>query len=197
MVREGIGYLNHGFGGISVVDLSDPLTPREIGAFEGAALDGGSLALVQVGDRLVALGLAEDFGPHLLVVDVDPGSPTAFEELASYERRPQVSARAIIAFGDRALVAYGQDGLRVLDLGDAANPDEIGHFSSWLGTGDAYGRAFFEGAISAAHDAERDLVLVGDRQRGLLVLALEPTTALRPAGWSAARQSASLDRALH
>jgi hypothetical protein len=198
VVRGGVGYLDHGYGGFTAVDLNDPLTPRAIGAFERDSLDTRSLALAEAGDRLVALVIAGDFGSHLLVVDVTPGSATAFEEVASYETRPQVTAEEVIAFGDRAFVAYRQDGLRALDLAQPAAPAEVGHFSSWLGSGDEYGRSSYEGALSAAHEADRGLVLVGDTHRGLLVLALDPSSkALRAARQPRGRQSGSLDRALH
>jgi hypothetical protein len=78
-----------------------------------------------------------------------------------------------MAVGERALVTYYQDGLRVLDLADPTAPVEIAHYASWPGTGDAYGRDFYEGAVGVDHDAERGLVLLADSHRGLIVLRLD------------------------
>ncbi len=173
-VRDEVVYLNYWNLGMQVVDAADPAAPSAIGGFDDyPRRTSHSNWVTEAGGRLVAVHGDEDFDAHVRVVDVDPASETAFQEIGSFQTRPQVSVHNIMAVGERALVTYYQDGLRVLDLADPTAPVEIAHYASWPGTGDRYGRDFFEGAIGVDHDAERDLVLLADTHRGLLVLTLD------------------------
>jgi hypothetical protein len=78
-----------------------------------------------------------------------------------------------MALGEEALVTYYQDGLRVLDLSDPTAPVETAHFQTWPGPEPGYGRMFYEGALGVDYDSDRDLVLLADTHRGLLVLSLD------------------------
>ena len=173
-VRDQIAYLNYWNVGMQVVDTTDPAEPRLIDRFDGyTRRTSHSNWVTEAGGRLVAVHGDEDFDAHVRIVDVDPASETAFQEIGSYQTRPQVSVHNIMAVGERALVAYYQDGLRVLDLADPTAPVEIAHYASWTGVGDDVGLGFFEGAIGVDHDAERELVLLADTHRGLIVLTLD------------------------
>jgi hypothetical protein len=175
-VRDGIAYLNYWNLGMVVVDaLTEPAAPAKIGVFDDyGRRTSHSNWVTEAGGRLVAVHGDEDFDAHVRIVDVDPASETAFEQIGEFQTRPQISVHNIMAIGERALVTYYQDGLRVLDLSSPEDPAEVAHFASWRGSGPAYGRSFFEGAIGVDYDAERDLVLLADTVRGLLVLALDP-----------------------
>jgi hypothetical protein len=174
-VQDGVAYLNYWNLGLVVVDtLADPSAPELVGVFDGyERRTSHSNWVTEVGGRRIAVHGDEDFDAHVRIVDVDPDSSTAFEEIGSYQTRRQVSVHNIMAVGERALVTHYQDGLRVLDLADPENPVEIAHFATWRGIGPDYGRGFFEGAIGVDHDAERELVLLADTHRGLLVLTLD------------------------
>lgn len=173
-VRDHVVYLNYWNLGMQVVDAADPAAPVLVGSFDDyPRRTSHSNWVTEAGGRLVAVHGDEDLDAHVRIVDVDPASATAFQEIGSYQTRPEISVHNIMAVGERALVTYYQDGLRVLDLADPTAPVEIAHYASWPGTGDAYGRGFFEGAIGVDHDAERDLVLLADTHRGLIVLRLD------------------------
>jgi hypothetical protein len=173
-VRDGVAYLNQGVAGFNAVDVSDPAAPVSIGRFDGyPGAASSSNAVTEAGGRQVAAHSDEGLSGHVRIIDVDPGSDAAFEEIGAYQTRPQVGVNAVRAVGDRALVAYHQDGLRVIDLADPTDPTEVAHFDSWTGIGDEYGRGFFEGAADVDYDGERDLVLLVDSHRGLLVLTLD------------------------
>lgn len=174
-VEGGVAYLDYWSRGLVVVDASvDPANPTEIGVFDGyQRRTSHSNWVTTAGGRRVSLHGDEDFDAHLRVVDVDPDSATAFEEIGSYQTRPQVSIHNIMALGERALVTYYQDGFRVLDVSDPTAPVETAHFDTWPGPEPGYGKMFYEGALGVDYDPERDLVLVADTHRGLLVLTID------------------------
>jgi hypothetical protein len=174
-VREGIAYLNYwNLGMIAVDTREDPANPTSIGVFDDYdRRTSHSNWVTEAGGRLVAVHGDEDFDSHVRIIDVDPASETAFKQIGEYETRPQVSVHNIMAVGEIALATYYQDGLRVLDLSDPEKPTEVAHFASWRGVGPDYGLGFFEGAIGVDHDAERDLILLADTHRGLIVLTLD------------------------
>jgi hypothetical protein len=173
-VQDRIAYLNYWNLGMVVVDTADPEQPVEVGVFDDyQRRTSHSNWVAEVGDRRVAVHGDEDFDAHVRIVDVDPASETAFTEIGSYQTRAPVSVHNIMAVGELALVTYYQDGLRVLDLADPTSPVEIAHFATWPGNQPGYGSSFYEGAIGVDYDAERDLILVADTHRGLLVLQLD------------------------
>jgi hypothetical protein len=173
-VQDGVAYLNYWNLGMVVVDAANPAAPAMIGVFDDYdRRTSHSNWTTEAGGRRIALHGDEDFDAHVRIVDVDPASDTAFQEIGSFQTRRQVSVHNIMAVGERALVTHYQDGLRVLDLADPTAPVEIAHFSTWRGTEPGYGRNFYEGAVGVDHDAERDLVLLADTHRGLLVLTLD------------------------
>ncbi len=173
--EDGVAYLDYWNRGLVVVDASvDPADPTLVGVFD--AYDrrtSHSNWVTTAGGRRVAIHGDEDFDAHLRVVDVDPDSATAFEEIGAYQTRPEVSIHNVMALGEEALVTYYQDGLRVLDLSDPTAPVETAHFQTWPGPEPGYGRMFYEGALGVDYDSDRDLVLLADTHRGLLVLSLD------------------------
>jgi hypothetical protein len=176
MVQDGVAYLNYWNLGLVVVDTNDdPSAPALVGRFDDYdRRTSHSNWVTEAGGRSISVHGDEGFDAHVRIVDLDPASRTAFEEIGSYQTRTQVSAHNIMAVGELALVTYYQDGLRVLDLADPTSPVEVAHYASWPGAEPGYGRGFYEGAIGVDHDPERDLILVADTHRGLLVLTLDP-----------------------
>ncbi len=174
-VQDGVAYLNYWNLGLVVVDAAeDPADPTVLGVFDDYdRRSSHSNWVTEAGGRRVAIHGDEDFDAHVRVIDVDPASSTAFQEIGAYQTRPAVSVHNIMAVGEIALVTYYQDGLRVLDLADPTSPVEIAHFATWPGTRPEYGRSFFEGAVGVDYDSERELILVADTNRGLLVLTLD------------------------
>lgn len=174
-VDDGRVYLNYWNLGMVVVDTAEnPAEPTVIGTFDSYdRRTSHSNWVTEAAGRRVAVHGDEDFGAHVRIVDVDPASDTAFEEIGSYETRPQVSVHNIFAVGERAFVTHYQDGLRILDLSDPTDPTEIAHYQTWPGAEPGYGEGFYEGAIGIDYDAERDLLLLADTHRGLLVLTLD------------------------
>jgi hypothetical protein len=175
---DGAVALADSLNAIELVDMTDPELPVDLGRLETAdSLYGQrtSLALTEADERTVAVSSQEHFGGRVAVIDVEPGAPA---EISSYQTRPQVRIGGVTVTGDLALVAYQEDGLRLLDLSDPESPVEVGHFRSFLGTDPADGLAIRDGAVAADVDLERGLVLLADATRGLLVLSLDDPLVL-------------------
>jgi hypothetical protein len=180
-------YLNYWNLGMVIVDASG-LPGRGIAelarfdAYERRTSHSAWAATVAGGRRIVIHG-DEDFDAHVRILDDDPDGVAFLDVLAEYQTRPEVSVHNVMAAGDLALVTYYQDGLRLLDLSDPAAPVEVGHFRTWPGPQVGYGRSLYEGAIGVDYDDARDLILLADTHRGLLVLdpsEIRTTRSRRP-----------------
>ncbi len=159
--------------GVFAVDLATGLeTPAPIGhapsTYSHAGWEG------TVGGRRVFLhgdeGMTPRGGAFLQVLDAEPGSPTPLAEIGAYQSRPEVGIHNMVIAGDRAYIAYYQDGVRVVDLSDPTHPIEVGHYNTWdpeTGSSSA-----FDGAAGIV--VVGDLVYVADISKGLLVLRITP-----------------------
>jgi hypothetical protein len=107
-----------------------------------------------------------DGAAFLRVLDGDPASATFLQELGRYATRPEVGIHNIEMRGDRAYIAYYQDGVRVVDVSDPAQPREVAHYNTWDETAD--GSNAFSGAIGIR--VVDGLIYVADSERGLVIL---------------------------
>jgi hypothetical protein len=171
-VDNGRAYLNYWNLGMVIVDtLDDPSNPTIYGVFEDyGEHTSHSNWVTTVGDRVISVHGDEQFGAHVRIVDVDNGSVDFLNTIGEYETRRHVSVHNILAHGDRAYVSYYQDGVRVLDLSDPTDPQEIAHYRTWPGPAPGYGSSFYEGAIGIDLDPGQSTVYVADTHRGLFVL---------------------------
>lgn len=170
-VSNGIAYLNAWEAGLHVVDFTVPATPVLLGKWgPTTAVTSHSNWTTVAGGRKIALHGDEAYGAHLDVVDIDPASPTFMKPFASYKTRDWVSIHNIMAFGTKAYFTYYQDGVRVMDIADPANPKLLGYYNTWDPQADYTSSAFFEGAVGLDVDLARKLIFVADSPRGLLIL---------------------------
>jgi hypothetical protein len=100
------------------------------------------------------------------VLDGDPASATYMQDLGRFQSRKEVGIHNIEVHGTRAYIAYYQDGIRIVDLADPANPVEVAHYNTW-DPETAYGSAF-EGAVGVSKVGE--YVYVADLSGGLIIL---------------------------
>lgn len=164
-------YLNFWNGGMVIADVSNPAAPRAVGTFVGYGDQSSHSSWVTtVGARRVAAHGDEEWGSHLRLVDVTEGSDSFLRQLGAWQTRPEVSAHNVMAAGDEVVVAYYQDGVRVIDLADPAAPRQTAWFNTWPGYDRRYGTSFFEGAIGIDLDVARGRIYVADSHRGLLIL---------------------------
>ena len=170
-VSNGIAYLNAWEAGLVVVDFTNPASPVLKGEWGPTpAVSSHSNWTTTIGGRKIALHGDENYGAHLDVVDVDPASPTFMKPFATYKTRDHVSIHNIMIVGTKAYFTYYQDGVRVMDLADPANPSLVGYYNTWDPQAAYTSSAFFEGAVGLDVDAARKLIFVADSPRGLLIL---------------------------
>ena len=172
-VEDGLAYLNYWGLGLIVVDANDPQNITEVGRFADypRRSSHSNWVTTTTGGRKISIHGDEDFTAHLRVIDVDPASGSYMTSIGELSLRPEVSIHNIMAFGDRAYVAWYQDGLRVVDVSDPTAPALTAYFNSWDGRD---GVSFFEGAIGLDVDLGAGLIYVADTARGLIVLRLLP-----------------------
>lgn len=167
MVRDGVAYLCAWDAGLVMVDVSVPEEPVVIGQYDDYdRRTSHSVWVGEIGGRLIAVHGDEDFGAHLRVLDVT--DPANVQLLAEWETRPQVSIHNVMLVGDRAYVAYYQDGVRVIDLSDPTRPEQVAYYNTWDPDRPDVGWSFFEGAVGI--DVAEGRVWVADSHRGLVVL---------------------------
>jgi hypothetical protein len=174
-VEGGRATLNYWGLGLVVVDASDPANIAIVGAFDDyERRSSHSNWVTTAGGRRISVQGDEDFGAHVRIVDVDEQSGSFMSVIGELALRPEVSVHNIMALGDRAYVAYYQDGLRILDLSDPAAPRVEAYFNTWDGRN---GGSFYEGAIGVDVDLTAGLIYVADTERGLLIFRQEPPAA--------------------
>lgn len=160
--------------GVVALDVTPGLaTPTVLGTHPTSYSHAGWEATV--GGRRVFIhgdeGMTPEGGAFLRVLDADPASPTFLDELGRYSTRRDVGIHNMQIVGDRAYIAYYQDGVRVVDLSDPTMPREIAHYNTW-DHATAPGTAF-EGAIGVT--VVDDLIYVADLAQGLVILRLAPS----------------------
>jgi hypothetical protein len=171
-VDKGIAYLNAWDQGFVVVDFTTPSSPVVLGTWPHTPTrTSHSNWTTTINGRHLALHGEENYGAKLDLVDLDPASATFMQPFASWQTRPYVSIHNLMAFGTKAYFTYYQDGVRVLDLSDPAQPRQVGYYNTWDPQADYTSSDFFEGSVGLDVDLTRHLVFVADSPRGLLILS--------------------------
>ncbi|WP_426750626.1 LVIVD repeat-containing protein [Myxococcus sp. Y35] len=157
-------YVSNWSYGMTVSDVTTPSNPKLLGRFGSAS--SRATAVGMVGDRTLAFDVGEDWGAHLSVLDV--GMPATVSRIGEYRTRPEVSIRSVALSGTRAYIAYGQDGLRVVDVSVPGEPRQVGYYNTWRESDPGHGVAFLEG-LSKVRAPGDGFVYATDSARGLLI----------------------------
>ncbi|WP_255207992.1 LVIVD repeat-containing protein [Myxococcus sp. AM009] len=157
-------YVSNWSFGMSVSDVTTPSRPKLLGRF--ANTPSRATAVGMVGDRPYAFDVGEDWGAHLSVLDVS--APATVARTGEFRMRPEVSIRAVAFAGTKVYLAYGQDGLRIVDVSVPGSPQQVGYYNTWRETDAGHGVAFLEG-LSKVHVPGDGFVYATDSSRGLLI----------------------------
>jgi hypothetical protein len=164
-------YLNFWNAGMVIADVSNAAAPTAVGTFvDYGDASSHSNWVTTVGARRIAAHGDEEWGSHLRLVDVTEGTGTFTRQVGEWQTRPEVSAHNIMAAGNEVFIAYYQDGVRVIDISNPAEPRQTAWFNTWPGYDRRYGRSFFEAAVGIDLDLTRRRIYVADSHRGLLIL---------------------------
>jgi len=151
---DGVAYLADGWGGISVVDLSDLADPREVGYVPPSGVWGEAIDIVLLDHRAAALVGWDEWSTDLLALDLP--SPTALRSVGTLNVTPGGLYRFPMDGSGRYVVV----GRRVVDIAEPTGPVVAGVFE--------------EGTTMEDVAVDGSLAYVAAGQGGLFVYRLEP-----------------------
>ncbi len=171
-VRDSIGYLAcYNDKLVAIVDFTDPERPREIATlrYPGAASHNTWLSE----DGTVLVTTDEVSGGHLNIFDVtDPEHPV---HVGSYQGDASASVHNAFIRGSLCYMSYYTSGVHIISIADPANPERVGVYDTYPGTG------LFDGAWGVyPFGRDRSIVLASDIVGGLFVLRFyDPTRGVQ------------------
>lgn len=125
VVGDGYAYVAAGAGGLQVIDIADPTTPRVVGSFAV----GENVTVLKLVGHTLYVGDAGPTGLHV----IDVTTPTAPRELGAIEWRAGIWEMTVV--GNYVYVADGYD-LFIFDVSDSSAPKQIGHVGTECSTYD-------------------------------------------------------------
>ncbi|MFP2926787.1 LVIVD repeat-containing protein [Pyxidicoccus sp. 3LG] len=165
---EGRLYVSNGFGGYSVMDVTDLENVRHLGQFvHGGQAYAHTSAVGTFAGRTIAFEGGETNGAHLRVLDVT--DPANIVKIGEHRRRPVTSIHNMILKGNRLYIAWYQEGLRVLDVSNPTRPRPVAHYHTFRETDPERTDNIYEGAFGVRVPGDGSVYVV-DSARGLLIL---------------------------
>ncbi|GHG97687.1 hypothetical protein [Comamonas sp. JC664] len=157
-------YVSNWSYGMTVSDVTTPARPKMLGRFASAASRATVVGVVE--GRTLAFDVGEDWGSHLSVLDV--GMPATVSRVGEFRTRPHVAVRDVAFSGTKVYLAYGQDGLRIVDVGVPGEPRQVAYYNTWRESDAGHGVGFLEG-LSKVHVPGDGYIYATDSSRGLLI----------------------------
>ncbi|AEI63834.1 LVIVD repeat-containing protein [Corallococcus macrosporus] len=165
---EGRLYISNGYGGYSVMDVSDLEDVRHLGHYFYPAFGGFShhSAVGTFADRTIAFEGGEFASSHLRVLDAT--DPANLVKIGEFRMRPVTSIHNMILKGNRLFIAWYHEGLRVLDVSNPTQPRQVAHFNTFRESDPGRKEGPFEGAFGVRVPGDGHVYVV-DSSRGLLI----------------------------
>ena len=160
-----VAYLNAFFNGLFILELTGPASLELAGSWpEGSASHSGWAFELEGGRYYVHAEEGYDKGLTILDVTVSE-APVV---VGRFQTRPGISPHNVEVVEGIAYVSYYIEGLRVLDLRDPANPEEIGHYDT-VPSGEE--KDIVQGAWGVR--VWQDKVFISDFEGGIFALEVE------------------------
>lgn len=159
-------YVSHWTYGLAVVDVTNPKSFTLAGSFKYTGATSRAVAVGTVGSRTLAFETSEDWGGHVRALDVSV--PAGIAQVGEYTQRAQVSARSMTLAGSKLYLADYQDGLRILDVSNPGEPQQVGYYNTWREADVGRGASFYEG-LSGVRVPGDGYIYATDTSRGLLI----------------------------
>jgi hypothetical protein len=163
---EGRLYINHWNLGYVILDVRDPNNVQQLGKYQYSNQTSHANAVGTIGGRTIAFEGGENYDAHLRVLDVT--DPEDVVKLGEFRLRPQSSIHNMVLVGTRLYIAWYQEGVRVLDVSNPAEPRPLAYFNTFRETDFERGYSFYDGAIGMRVPGD-GYVYVVDSARGLLI----------------------------
>ncbi len=145
MIVGSLAYVADEFGGLRIIDISDPTAPVEMGQFD----DGGSAEGLYVsGGYAYVVGLDDG----LEIIDItDPTDPA---QVGQFE----ISGEPLDVYisGSYAFIAHNVDGLLIINISDPTAPSQVGQFNEGGFARDVY----VSGSYAYVADGSNGLVII-------------------------------------
>ncbi|WP_164019039.1 hypothetical protein [Pyxidicoccus trucidator] len=163
---EGRLYVSNGFGGYSVMDVTDLDNVRHLGQYVHGSFAHHS-AVGTFAGRTIAFEGTEFNGSHLRVLDVT--DPTNIVKIGEFRLSPVNSIHNLILKGNHLYAAWYQEGVRVLDVSNPTKPRQVAHYTTFRDGDPGRRGILFEGTFGIRVPGDGH-VYVADSVRGLLIL---------------------------
>ena len=163
---QGRLYINNGYGGYSVMDVTDLDNVRHLGQYVHGGYSHHNAVSTFAG-RTIAFEGGESNGAHVRVLDVT--DPANIVKIGQFRMRPVTSIHNMILRGNRLYIAWYQEGLRVLDVSNPTKPRQVAHYSTFRETDPDRTDNIYEGAFGVRVPGDGHVYVV-DSARGLLIL---------------------------
>lgn len=159
-------YINHWNLGYVIVDVRDPEHFQQLGRYSYPNQTSHANAVGTIGGRTIAFEGGENYDAHLRVLDVT--DPASVVKLGEFRLRPQSSIHNMVLADTRLYISWYQEGVRVLDVSNPAEPRPLAYFNTFRETDFERGYSFYDGAIGMRVPGD-GYVYVVDSARGLLI----------------------------
>ena len=117
MIVGTLAYVADGYGGLRIIDISDPTTPTEVGLFDDNTW---TKSVFVVGSYAY---IASEFD-GLVIIDIsDPTNPT---KVGTFD--DNTWTQSVFVVGSYAYIASEFDGLVIIDISDPTTPTKVGQF---------------------------------------------------------------------
>ncbi|MFP2908585.1 LVIVD repeat-containing protein [Pyxidicoccus sp. 3LFB2] len=163
---EGRLYISNGYGGYSVLDVTDLDNVRHLGQYVHNAYAHHS-AVGTFAGRTIAFEGAEFNGTHVRVLDVT--DPANIAKIGEFRLSPVTSIHNMLLVGSRLYIAWYHEGVRVLDVSNPTKPRQVAHYNTFRESDPGRTDDIFEGTFGIRVPGD-GYVYAADSVRGLLIL---------------------------
>jgi hypothetical protein len=163
---QGRLYINHWDLGYVIADVNDPGRVRQLGKYQYSNQTSHANAVGTINGRTIAFEGGENYDAHLRVLDVT--DPTHIVKIGEFRLRPQSSIHNMVLVGTRLYIAWYQEGVRVLDVSNPAEPRQLAYYNTFRETDFERGYSFYDGALGIRVPGDGYVYGV-DSSRGLMI----------------------------
>lgn len=173
-VRNDTAYCSHGFNGLYVYDMSDPLNPVTLGVLDNypqngynhsswLSVDGNHLIMADETHNKALKIVSTDDLEDMEVTDLFRSTLLAPEDTASIVHNPFV-------LGDLVFLSYYHDGVQVYDFSDPTNAVKVASYDTETGNTNYAG---FKGCWGVYPYLPSGTIIASDVQNGLFLFETE------------------------
>lgn len=172
-VRNDTAWVSYLDGGWVILDITNKSDPEPMAYVSYPGTTSHNVWVADSGHYVYTTD--ERSGGHVRVWDTR--DMRDIRQVAAYNANPSGSAHNVHINGDFCFVSYYTEGVRVLDIEDAADPIEVAYYDTYPQAG-----GLFSGCWGVYPYASDGLVYGSDRTYGLFVLEWDSTRAGRVEG---------------